>query len=250
MKASLILITTNHPNPNFSLLKRAMKTVSRLKTDFVDEYILSVDMFKDGESRVFMEGLAGAKWKVVFGESTGKRSMADNQIRGLCAAENDWVLCCEDDSIITKIPTAFHVELAESLGVMFVLYNANVKDGIEYINDSGNYITTEEDAILVKGSKRGNYVISFPGIITKKNYLLDMHGFTKAHPLKKKIEASLTRAWKSLYLDKKIGIYLNRIDFAKTVTQDRLHHEAHLIYWNNTESLRHPSLLGGETVWT
>ena len=218
---------------------------------------MTVDMFKDGPfSEKDFEPFQKRGWKVIFGKGGGKTGLADNQMRGLQEAENEFVLTCEDDSFIRKIPDIHWMQyLIDDYCVPILLYNANVWSKkpespkvVDYINNPNNYYQIGNDCVLLKENifdKR--YMISFPAIITFKDMLIYLHKKARELGGHRAIEIGLSQAHQQLSKPEQVGIYLKNIELP--VTAQDLHDNAQITYWNNDRTLRHPTLKNKAHIW-
>ncbi len=106
MNLSIVLITTNLPNPTYDLLDRCINKINALQTDIIDEKILSIDMFeKQGVSADFFNKYTKTGWKLIYGKAGSSRGQAENQLRGISQCKNEYILTCEDDTMLLWLPT-------------------------------------------------------------------------------------------------------------------------------------------------
>ena len=252
-EASVVLITTNAPNPEFSYFEHAVRSVERSLSDFVEERILSVDLLPlpDGIAPPeYFKAYEEQGWRVIFGAGGTETGIADNHRRGVKAASHPWVLTCEDDSFVTKIPTREEMQQIVDEGIYFLLYNANFPTSQhervrEHMKHNGNYIMLNDDMVLRKGTLGGNYQIAFPALLAPRKHLLRMHETARNVNRRRCFEFGMTAAWRKLYRDKGIGIYLKKTMCPDIpIEPEDLPYYANLLYHNNSPELRHESLMG------
>jgi len=256
---SLVMITTNLPNPNYELQDIVIANAESCarNTDTITEKILSVDMFANqGRSKEYYAKYVARGWKVIFGVAGSRRSLADNHLRGVSEAENDWVLTCEDDTLIRKIPSKEEFEFLVSKDLGVLTYNADIIQDSDivlstyHINNKNNYLVWGDDCFLVKNQDiRNMWLLNFPAVIIRKTHMLQLHTIAKTIS-RVAFEAAMTIAWKQLNPKKEIMMFLNSAVLQnEIINQDMLCKNAHLFYCNNDTSLKHVTLNKG-CIWT
>ena len=202
-------------------------------------------------------------WKVVYGPCTVHRGMANNMERGLQHVTGDMLFYCEDDVLIQRIPDhrclrAWFVD--EDMGAL--VYNTHVlapwtteqsvvDERIKYINTPSNYYVfnpfRDEDMYLRKDERilYDEYWICFPACIMPvelfMNCLLHAGLFCKG----KGMEPGMSEAWFRLNYNQKFttAMYVQPEIQTKigTLTFQDVYDLAQMRFWNNDETLRHPS---------
>lgn len=264
MKVSCLVITTTISS-RFDLLSNTIDSIEEHGAGILDQKVLSIDIVEghpyNKEDFYVYEDLG---WFLVIGACSGRRGMANNILRGLANIDGDILFYCEDDVIINKIPSRETLELLfldfnNPLGC--IVYNThahNLWDTDErskylkkqYINDSDNYFGIDtDDFFLVKEYPiRDEYLICFPAAIMMVDKFRSCLKYACENCVGMGMEPGMTKAWTDLgfvhqypvvmYVSKTIlpNTEEDSIDF-----QD-LYNRANMQFWNNDETLRHPSI--------
>jgi hypothetical protein len=146
-----------------------VKHIDECSPEWIGEKILSVDLLPyENDAAVdecyFKTFEQDNGWRVVFGKGGGPDSMMRNQRRGVEEAKHDWLLLCEDDTYILKMPGADLINRLDMKGAPFLIYNGHWRraDDIVYWNNHMSYEPSddEEDVILIKKPHhRDNYYV-------------------------------------------------------------------------------------------
>jgi hypothetical protein len=83
-----------------------MKSIDKENFGF-ESKILSIDDFGEGISEEVKKYTDSNNWTVLMGEPSG---MVNNQLRALSIIDDEWVLYCEDDVLVEKLPTKEQLE--------------------------------------------------------------------------------------------------------------------------------------------
>ena len=131
---SCFIIGTTLPHRMENMLT-TLKTIDSNNFPF-NVKILSLDDFGDGIKVEVEEYTKANNWLILNDPGNG---MVKNQIKALNKIETEWVLYCEDDVILEKLPTIEQIEL---------LLNKNSKVGIISMTGGGYNNHINHDRIL------------------------------------------------------------------------------------------------------
>lgn len=135
--------------------------------------ILSLDDFGDGVSDDIKHYTGLNNW-VVLNEP--RKGMVQNQIKALNKIETDWVLYCEDDVIIEKLPTIEQIEqllnINDRVGTISMTgggYNDNINQNEILHNIKNDFIKVGEDDIFWfrNPSLSNAWFFEFPSMFVK-----------------------------------------------------------------------------------
>jgi hypothetical protein len=174
------------------------------------------------------------------------------------ALNTDFVLYCEDDIKVLRIPSKKELEEIIALGIRSLCYNTHINSDLnktpaaklKFINEPNAYISCSDGVsrLLIKDEKvlKDEYFINFPVNLVDRQLFLNMHSHIKQHRISKGIECAITQAWFDLrYNEKyKVAIYLKEeIVFSiGSLTSLAMSNFAQMMFWSNDETLRHPSI--------
>ena len=255
MKVTGLVITTTIKS-RFNLLSNTIDSIERAGKGILDQKILSIDIVEGHPfQKKNFERFEKLGWFLVTGACLGKRGMANNMLRGLNNVDGDFVLYCEDDVVLHRIPTREHIEDFFGEGKMgAIVYNTHanppwitkgVESKVSYINDRSNYFGEEEDWFLNKGMPiKDEYWICFPCAMMRTITFRGLLDYACSNCLNMGMEPGMTKAWFALGYDKWPVVMYVKKDIFECFPLDfqKLYDNANMQFWNNDPDLRHPSI--------
>lgn len=264
MSTMTCMMITTTVRERYHLQRATVHSIEKASIDGqLDQKVMSVDVV-DGHSYEpeWFQQYLELGWQVIFGPCSGHRGMANNMLRGLQMVTENLLFYCEDDVIIQKIPSK------KTLDVLFntnygdcrlgaLVYNTHVlapwvkdeqvkKDRLKYINDRTHYDYIDDSAILVKGIELfDEYWICFPAGIFHKHLFHTCLNYAQSACVGMGMEPAMSKAWDELRINEnfRTAMYLQEQvkDKMGTLTFQDMYDLAQMRFWNNDESLQHPS---------
>jgi hypothetical protein len=210
---SCFIIGTTLPNRQENMIN-TMKSIDKENFLFKTK-ILSLDDFGEGLSKEVESYVSLNEWKLIIEKREG---MVKNQIRALQHIDTEWVLYCEDDVIIEKIPKVEQINKLLSYknkaGIISFNgggYNAYNDRNFEKIihNLKNEVIDVGEDEVFwFRDPLLANeWFFEFPVMMVKKEILSDCIKTSLENFKNIQIEQSYTKSYFYLNFDKKYEKY-------------------------------------------
>lgn len=153
------------------------------------------------------------KFKIIQGSYRSQVKNISNMLNNITS---EWILYCEDDTVIDYLPdeNSLNIILNNKIedrecgmlsmnagGSTFCWTSGNKGDLTDpslIIKSSDNYIILLRDE-----SKRSNYFFSMPGVFIRKEIFEKLHNYCIINYKNSQIECALSKAWFDLGIDKK-----------------------------------------------
>jgi len=163
--------------------------------------ILSLDDFGEGVRSDIEEYVKLNNW-VILNEP--KKGMVGNQIKSLNKIESEWVLYCEDDVIVEKLPTIKQIEdllnKNNKVGIISMTgggYNDNINQDQILNNIKNDTIKVGDDDIFWfrNPSLTNNWFFEFPSMFIKTKIFKDCIDCSLSNFKSIQIEESYTKSY-------------------------------------------------------
>ncbi len=249
----VIVITTNWSEYRFLKTREVVEGIDSLNLP-ANKKILSVDILPEGT--IDVDRFVRNGWSVVSGPCAGRRGMVENQLRGLSHSEAEFVFMCEDDAPIIDFPPLEFLQEMFAHGVDWINFNAHLHDEpspelVSHINRSLSYWRKREHVFYRKDQLLSDkWLLTFPAAIMRREVLIQLHEYAKAHCTGCSIEEGLSKAFRQVELGS-VMVYLKRKILKRLgeLSPDDFHRYANMRYWNNDVSTRHESINGKNGIW-
>jgi hypothetical protein len=271
MKFSCFIIGTTLSHRVDKLIE-TMNSIDKQNFEF-ESKVLSLDDFGENIPIKVKNYAENNQWLIIIGEANG---MVNNQIRALNCIHTDWVLYCEDDVLIEKLPTVdqlielndqidnlglvsltgggYEIEIAKPGHPRFsVEMEREVLDNIK--NPNNHIIVGDDETFWYRNPKFNNgWFFEFPTLFIQKqifencinNSLRQFKGY--------QIEQSYTKSFFNLGYDKKFKRFTWVRNINHHLNFDKPTHEllsdicADLIYIKHNRNGLSPSVGSGYVV--
>jgi len=209
MNMDCVIIATNLKN-RFENLKKC--------TEFLDKYKfnvknLTVDDFVQNTAKNF-SCFKEKGWNVFIHE---RRGIFGNLVEGSKNFVSDWVLYCEDDVSVERIPAIEEIEQIQKLksggreiGAILLMFagmeeGRNVIELNEYLQSDKSYkeLSPETKIFLRQEKFKNDYFINFPAIIFKRDILQNLIEYIKNNKQRVQIEEAFSQSWFETEMHKK-----------------------------------------------
>jgi hypothetical protein len=190
--------------------------------------ILSIDNFGEGLDDKLKEHTDNNGWLVIMGDANG---MVNNQIRALNNVDTEWVLYCEDDVLIQKLPTKeqlqkLHNEIDNVCLVSLTGggYNLDHKVLDNITNPDNHIIVGIDETFWFRDPNFNNgWFFEFPALFIKKDVFKACIDKSLSNFKNQQIEQAYTKSYFNLGYHEKCRRYTwvrdinNHLDFNKPI---------------------------------
>ena len=209
MNMDCVVIGTNLKN-RFEKLK--------ICTGFLDKYNftiknLTVDNFVENIETNF-SSFEENGWNIFIHERKG---IFGNLVEGSKNFVSDWILYCEDDVSVNRIPTNEEIEQIEKLksdgreiGAILLMFSGmeegrNINELNEYLKSDKSYkeLSPETKVFLRQEKFKNDFFINFPVIIFKREVLQQLIEYIKKNKQRVQVEEAFSQSWFETEMNKK-----------------------------------------------
>lgn len=192
---------------------------------FVDK-ILSIDDFGEGISIDVEDYCKSNNWVILIDKGRG---MVYNQIKALNKIKTEWVLYCEDDVIVEKLPNIEQIKklLKENsrVGIISMTgggYNSHDNHDKIRENIKKDIIRVDDDIFWYRDpSLRNEWFFEFPTMIVKTKIFKDCIDTSLKNFTNIQIEQSYTQSYFHLNYHIEYDRYTWSRDFTKSLNYDK-----------------------------
>jgi len=271
MKYSCFIIGTTIPHRVDKLIE-TMISIDKEEFGF-ESKILSIDDFGEGVPNKLKEYTDNNYWTVITGQPKG---MVNNQQRALSNIDDEWVLYCEDDVLVEKLPTKEQLKelhsKVDNVGLVSLTgggYKTEMaipghpsytpqlaKEILDNITNSDNHVIVGDDETFWFREPKFNngWFFEFPSLFLKTDIFKTCINKSLSDFKGSQIEQSYTRSYFSLGYHQKYKRYTwvkninNHLDFNRG-TNDLLGDIcSSLVYIHHNRNNHSPSVGSGYYV--
>jgi hypothetical protein len=198
-------------------LKATLQSIEEAdaKVNLLSEKIISIDDFGNGLPKDFTDYLDANHWRLI---SKPRRGMAASQLEAIEATNAAWILYCEDDVIVQKLPTRNDFMRLQTrkvngrpCGYISLMAGGYATDGdkapaiVEEIRKPESYIELDDGSVawVRNENLRNAWFVEFPVALMKRDAMLSCARNAAAKLKGEQIEMAFTIGWFDLGWDKK-----------------------------------------------
>lgn len=257
MKYSCLIIGTTLSHRVDKLIE-TMISIDKENFDFESKF-LSIDDFGENLSDKIKTYSNNNNWSIIVGE---KKGMVNNQIRGLNNIKTEWVLYCEDDVLVEKLPSNEQLkklhDKINDVGIVSLTgggYRPDKEVLDNIVNPDNHVIVGNDETFWFRDPKHNNgWFFEFPILFVKTDIFNNCINESLNNFKGIQIEQSYTKSYFNLGYHEKYKRYSwvknlnNHLDFNKSVPNLLTDICSDLIYIKHNRNNYLPSIGSGYYV--